>query len=324
MFYDYETNAWYQFKTTKLDFSMSSLNNTDTAGLLATGKWEFLVNGDYEGTSSKEDSTASGSLQNAGYLYNATVTFTNRYAKPAPTAYTVTFYDFDGQILSQSKVEVNTAVPNVPTPSEVDGKTFVEWDQDLSNVTSDMDVYPVYEDAAPVVPDVTQPDVTPPDVTQPDQTPDGDQNNDDQNNGGQGTVTPDDDQNGTDNGNADNGSAGNGSGNGGSSGGGSSSGSSSGGSSSGSPGRSADYVDQGPGHSTAEIEPTPVPLAVMPADASSAAQQALAIIDDGEVPLSALPKTGNRGAAAHELSMLVSGVLLAVYTALSNKKKADS
>ena len=315
MFYDYKTNAWYQFKNTSLEYSMSGLNSMNTADLLATGKWEFLVKGDYEGTFDKEDSTASGSLQNAGYLYNAAVTFTNRYTTPIIT-YTVTFYDIDGQILSQSPVVENTAVTNVPTPPAVDGKTFVKWDQDLNYVTSDLDVYPVYEDDAPVIPDVTPPEETPDDSQNNgnqggETTPD-----DNQNSGDQGTVeTPDNGS--TDNGNTDNGSTGNGAGSG-------SGGSSGGSSSSGGPGRTTDYVDQGPGHSTAEIAPTPVPLAVMPADASSAAQQALAVIDDGEVPLSALPKTGNRGAAAHELTMLVSGVLLAVYAALSNKKKADS
>ncbi len=307
MFYDYKTNAWYQFKNTTLEYSMASLNSMDTAGLLETGKWEFLAKGDYEGTSDKTDSTASGALQNAGYLYNAVVTFTNRYSRPAPTVFTVKFFDADGQFLSDRLVEENAAVSNIPTPPNVDGKVFVGWDKDLTSVTSNLDVYPVYEDAAPEVPDEPEQDTPQPD--------------DSQNNGNQGgDPQPDGSQDNGSQDTPDNGGTDNGTGGGSTS----SGGNSSGGGSTGGPGRTTDYVDQGPGHSTAEIEPTPIPLAVMPADASSAAQQALAVIDDGEVPLSALPKTGSRGAAAHELTMLVSGVLLAVYTALSSKKKADS
>ena len=48
----------------------------------------------------------------------------------------------------------------------------------------------------------------------------------------------------------------------------------------------------------------------------------MTMIDDGEVPLAAIPKTGNRSAAA-ELTMLVSGVLLAVYTALGKSRRKE-
>ena len=48
----------------------------------------------------------------------------------------------------------------------------------------------------------------------------------------------------------------------------------------------------------------------------------MTMIDDGEVPLAAIPKTGNRSAAA-ELTMLVSGVLLAVYAALGKNRRKE-
>jgi hypothetical protein len=47
----------------------------------------------------------------------------------------------------------------------------------------------------------------------------------------------------------------------------------------------------------------------------------MAIIDDGEIPLAAIPKTGDRGSSAHELSFILSGMLMAVYLVLGKKKK---
>lgn len=71
-----------------------------------------------------------------------------------------------------------------------------------------------------------------------------------------------------------------------------------------------------------EIAPSQTPLAVLPPNASAEAQQAMAMIDDGEVPLAAIPKTGNRSTAA-EMTALVSGVLLAVYMALGKNRKKE-
>lgn len=80
-------------------------------------------------------------------------------------------------------------------------------------------------------------------------------------------------------------------------------------------------VQNAQGAAQSIIEPSAVPLASLPADASAAASQAMTIIDDGEIPMSAIPKTGNRANSVHELSFILSGVLLAVYTALGKKRK---
>lgn len=69
------------------------------------------------------------------------------------------------------------------------------------------------------------------------------------------------------------------------------------------------------------IEPQEVPLASLPVDASAAASQSMAMIDDGEIPLASIPKTGDRGNGVHELSFILSGMLMAVYMVLGKKKK---
>lgn len=85
----------------------------------------------------------------------------------------------------------------------------------------------------------------------------------------------------------------------------------------------AGSVQSGPGVTQSEIQPSEVPLAALPSDASAAASQAIAVIDDGEIPMAAIPRTGNNGNSAHELTFLLSGVLLAVYTALAKRKKTS-
>ena len=47
------------------------------------------------------------------------------------------------------------------------------------------------------------------------------------------------------------------------------------------------------------------------------------LIDDGEVPLAALPKTGNQSGMNAVLAML-SGMLLAAYLTISKKKDEES
>ena len=80
-------------------------------------------------------------------------------------------------------------------------------------------------------------------------------------------------------------------------------------------------AQSGPGAQQNVIESSQVPLASLPADASAAFSQSMAIIDDGEIPLAAIPKTGDRGSSAHELSFILSGMLMAVYLVLGKKKK---
>ena len=49
----------------------------------------------------------------------------------------------------------------------------------------------------------------------------------------------------------------------------------------------------------------------------------LILIDDGNVPLAGLPKTGDRTGAHAGLAALLSGFLLAAFTVLSSKKREE-
>lgn len=82
------------------------------------------------------------------------------------------------------------------------------------------------------------------------------------------------------------------------------------------------YVPGGPGTDpgTVTIEPGDVPLANLPESSSS---DNLILIDDGNVPLAGLPKTGDRAGAHAGLAALLSGFLLAAFTALSSKKREE-
>ncbi|WP_373265558.1 doubled motif LPXTG anchor domain-containing protein, partial [Hungatella hathewayi] len=82
------------------------------------------------------------------------------------------------------------------------------------------------------------------------------------------------------------------------------------------------YVPEGPGSDsgTVTIEPGDVPLANLPESSSA---DNLVLIDDGNVPLAGLPKTGDRAGAHAGLAALLSGFLLAAFTALSSKKREE-
>lgn len=82
------------------------------------------------------------------------------------------------------------------------------------------------------------------------------------------------------------------------------------------------YVPDGPGTDpgTVTIEPGDVPLANLPESSSA---DNLVLIDDGNVPLAGLPKTGDRAGAHAGLAALLSGFLLAAFTALSSKKREE-
>lgn len=72
----------------------------------------------------------------------------------------------------------------------------------------------------------------------------------------------------------------------------------------------------GPGE-TVTILPDPVPLADLPSGGSVD----LLIVDDGNIPLGKLPKTGDRQNAAGKVMVTLSGFMMALYAALSKKKK---
>ncbi|MDF2887762.1 MAG: LPXTG-motif cell wall anchor domain protein, partial [Lacrimispora sp.] len=71
--------------------------------------------------------------------------------------------------------------------------------------------------------------------------------------------------------------------------------------------------------STVTIIPDPVPLANMP----GGSQVDFVTIDDGNVPLAKLPKTGERKSNAGKVMVALSGFMLALYAALNKKKKPD-
>jgi uncharacterized surface anchored protein len=74
----------------------------------------------------------------------------------------------------------------------------------------------------------------------------------------------------------------------------------------------------GPGE-TVIIVPDPVPLADLPSGGSVD----LLIVDDGNVPLANLPKTGDRQNSAGKVMVALSGFMMALYAALSKKKKEN-
>ena len=84
------------------------------------------------------------------------------------------------------------------------------------------------------------------------------------------------------------------------------------------------YVPNGPGTDdgpTVTIDPDAVPLANAPVDGNPTDN--LILIDDGNVPLAGLPKTGDRAGAQAGLAAILSGFLLAAFTMLNNKKKEE-
>lgn len=58
--------------------------------------------------------------------------------------HTVTFLDKDGNILKEAKVKDGRGAPAPKAPTLV-GYTFVGWDQEISNITADLTVKPIYE-----------------------------------------------------------------------------------------------------------------------------------------------------------------------------------
>ncbi len=81
-------------------------------------------------------------------------------------------------------------------------------------------------------------------------------------------------------------------------------------------GSSGGDTENGPG--TVTIIPDPVPLADVPDDGSIDLIQ----VDDGNIPLAKLPKTGERNNNAGKAMVAVSGFMLALYAALTKKKKS--
>ena len=91
------------------------------------------------------------------------------------------------------------------------------------------------------------------------------------------------------------------------------------------PNENKPYQPGGPGDNngpTVTIDPDAVPLANAPVDGSPTDN--LILIDDGNVPLAGLPKTGDRAGAQAGLAAILSGFLLAAFSMLNNKKKEEN
>ena len=63
-----------------------------------------------------------------------------------PYMYTVTFKDYDGEVLDTQQVAISTAATAPATPTRNDGFVFDYWDTDFSSVKSDLTVTAVYYD----------------------------------------------------------------------------------------------------------------------------------------------------------------------------------
>ena len=64
-----------------------------------------------------------------------------------PPLYTVTFYDNNNNVIDTQEVYKGKGA-KAPTAPEVADKVFVGWDKDYDNVTSDLELHPVYTNAA--------------------------------------------------------------------------------------------------------------------------------------------------------------------------------
>ena len=64
-----------------------------------------------------------------------------------PPLYTVTFYDSNNNVIDTQEVYKGKGA-KAPAAPEVADKVFVGWDKDYDNVTSDLELHPVYTNAA--------------------------------------------------------------------------------------------------------------------------------------------------------------------------------
>ena len=78
------------------------------------------------------------------------------------------------------------------------------------------------------------------------------------------------------------------------------------------------FVPEGPAGGMVTVEPGDVPLANLP---EGGPVDNLILIDDGNVPLAGLPKTGDRAGAHAGLAALISGFLMAAFTALRKREE---
>ena len=92
--------------------------------------------------------TSDGSVEYYGFA--VTDIARGEYLPEASETHTVYFYDFYGDLFEQVSVNHGDFVP-APVAPYVHGYEFVGWDGDLSSVTEDLYVYPIYRRALRIV-----------------------------------------------------------------------------------------------------------------------------------------------------------------------------
>lgn len=64
--------------------------------------------------------------------------------------YVVRFYDAEGNVFEEQIVKHGDSAKNPENPTK-DGSAFSEWDQSYTNVTNDLDIYPIFEENVCIV-----------------------------------------------------------------------------------------------------------------------------------------------------------------------------
>ncbi|PNV62484.1 hypothetical protein C0033_07920 [Clostridium sp. chh4-2] len=297
--YNYEDGNWYECENGSYADIAYLYSHTVSETLKDRG-YEVLKYDPRKEEADLDQAETEGSFIKSGFPCNITVTFTNEYIYTAPAP-----DDNQGEVPEggQGENEGETSGDNQGEKPDNNQEVKPDDNQEVKpgdnqevNPGDNQEVIP--DDNQGVSPDDNQEVI--PDDNQP-ASPDSSQES---SNGDSNSSSGE-----------DGGSAG------------SSSGNTSGGSSFGGPGRQDGYVSEGPGAQnrageTVDIQAEPVPMGAIPVDNVSSAQD-LFVVDDGEVPLAALPKTGDSANAKAQTAMILSGILLAFYTAVSRKKETE-
>ena len=64
--------------------------------------------------------------------------------------FTVKFYDIYNKVVKEETVEYGDKATE-PILDEVEGKTFIAWDEEFGNIKEDLDVMPIYDDKKYIV-----------------------------------------------------------------------------------------------------------------------------------------------------------------------------
>ncbi len=89
---------------------------------------------------------ATSSVPTNGYVQ----LYTQSAVTPEPTYYTVTFKDWNGDVLKTEQVEEGHSA-TAPADPVREGYTFIGWDVDFTNVTADLTVTALYEENSPAI-----------------------------------------------------------------------------------------------------------------------------------------------------------------------------